>query len=544
MVSNQDILDNLLFNLLRGTVKSVPLVGAFLEQLFFGALDDANRAKEAAKLQEILHKLDGKLATFEEITLIVRDQVCLSEENTKKLDALISIGTDAQQQRNANFSSDLKQAFLASIDRDPLDAYLADSVADLRPWRGLGLPRPLFIDDIYVMTTLSEGISTNERIFPETEVLHNVLTKQFPHNLIIEGPAGSGKSTLLRHWAISLVECAHLSTKEYIPIFLPLSFVELSCNSARDWNLSLPHLVARRFSTPTGRSSQALSTSIAHAIESGRAVIFLDAADEISEKRRPEMRGWINGVCRVASESPIVITSRPIHFVDGLEDFHKYYLQSFGHSQQERFIERWFVSISEPEKAKQMTEYLDRSDMFLIRDDSIAGNPLFLTMLCIEFEVTEKLSRTPGKLLDQFTRILLDILDRQKGLKPKFGLDLKRRILESVASHFFEANRVIFSEEELLNCARSVLETFHISSKPEKLIREIEMRSGLIIEDRYGNWQFSHLLFQEFFTARFQWRRQMEDCNQAKWLQNVVYDDRYVNVIDFYSQLARDEEIS
>lgn len=546
---------NILWHLLRGGIKSVPLAGELLYELLIGPLDDKAQGREWAELQKGLHKLQGQSKTLEEVALFVKEQVPLSQENAKKIENLISVVSAAHQgnENDHSFLPEVRQALQASVEHAPLSAYLADLAIDLGLWRGLGLDRPVLIEAIFVSASLSKGNGAMQQILSEDEVLHALLSKELPNrNLLIEGPAGSGKSTLLQYWAlklaerasraISLPQDARKSVSDYIPIFLPLSFVELSCNTASDWNLSIPELVARRFLPLEDRLSQELRAYIVQAIKSGHAVILLDGADEISEQRRPEMKSWIDGVCCTASGSPIVLTSRPTHFVDGLGGFHKYSVRPFSPDHQQLFIVRWFESIYQPEKSDRMNRYLERPDKFLVSDQSVAGNPLFLTMMCIEFEVTGKLSRTPAELVDRFTKILLHNLDKQKGLAPsRFPLDLKRRVLESVASHFFEANRVKFFLEELLTCGQAVLANSRYSFEPEELLTEIESRSGLLLEDRYGDWQFSHLLFQEFFTARFRWRLHMEGHNQKEWLQKANYDERYENVMDFYSQLGERE---
>lgn len=555
-MKSQYTIRNILWHLLRGVIKSVPLAGELLYELLIGPLDDKARGQEWAELQKGLHKLQGQSKTLEEVVLFVKEQVHLSQENAKKIENLISV-ISAVHQGNENdhsFLPEVTQAFQASVEHAPLNAYLADLAIDLGLWRGLGLDRPVNIKDIYVSTSLSKGYLTGQQILSEEEILQDLLNEQSAiRNLLIEGPAGSGKSTLLRYWALSLAERAswalsppqdaRVSVSEYIPIFLPLSFVEMSCSTANDWNLPLPDLVARRFLPLEDRLSQELRASIVQAIKSGHAVILLDGADEISEQRRPEMKSWIDGICHTAIGSPIVLTSRPkTDFVYGLGCFHRYIVYPFSSDDKNRFIVRWFESIHQPEKVDMMNKYLNRPDMFLVSDNSVAGNPLFLTMMCIEFEITGELSRTPATLVDQFTKILLYELDEQKGLSPsRFPLDLKRRVLESCASHFFEANCIKFFFEELIICTQSVLAKSCYSFEPEELIREIESRSGLLLEDRYGEWQFSHLLFQEFFTARFRWRLQLEGLEQKEWLRKVNFDERYENVMDFYSQLGERE---
>lgn len=422
-----------------------------------------------------------------------------------------------------------------------LDTYLSSLVDELSLWRGLGLHRDVYLDDIYVSANVEKDNAQRGQVISETKLLQYLLKGQIQsQKLLLEGEAGSGKTTLLRRWALNLAQLAKKSLSEHIPIFLPLSFVELSCSTAMNWNFSLIDLVTKRFPNPGGQSSLALHQAITEVLKSNRAIILLDAVDEISEQRHSEMHNWINTVCRAIGKNFIVLTSRPIYFVNSFSGFHKYKVCPFNSNQKEYFITSWFESIHQPEQAELMNQYLEHPDMFLVNDSSVAGNPLFLTIMCIEFELTKKLSRTPGRLMDQFTKILLEDWDLERGIPRIYGrkLDLKRRVLESVASYFFETGRVTFSLGELLDCVRDVLTTYGYTNHPEELVREIESRSGLIVEDRYGDWQFSHLLFQEFFTARFQWRNRQDELKHKTWLQKAAFDERYKRIMDFYNQLG------
>jgi hypothetical protein len=478
---------NLLWYALRGAIKSIPFAGAFLHELLIGPVD-------RAKSQEVLQRLRGQSDSLEEAVRYVREQAQLSRENAGKLDDLLSLISAVRKEKEQThpFLDDVTQAFQAIVEHAPLNAYVADLALDLGQWRGLGLDRPVDIRNVYVSTSLSSGQFNKRSSISQEEVLQGLLNEQSrKRNLLIEGPAGSGKSTLLRYWALDLADRASwgsgfskdsgASECAYVPIFLPLNFVEMSCSAVNNWSLPLSDLVARRFLPLDDRLSQQVHISIVRAIQSRHVLILLDGADEISEQRHPDIKSWIEAVSHTGN--PVVLTSRPrIDFVDGLQNFHRYSVCPFSRDDRECFILRWFQSIHQPERADGISKYLGRQDMFRMSAEEVTGNPLFLTMMCIEFELTGKLSRTPAQLIEQFTKILLDEWNLQKGLpRSQFSLDLKRRVLELCASQFFEDNRTKFFLEELVSCTQSVLAKSGYSFEPQELIREIESRSGLLL---------------------------------------------------------------
>lgn len=550
MIERVYTVDSLLWHLLRGAPTLVPYVGDLLKELLFGPIDDHEKSQQAAKLDETLRLLKGQSKTLQEVLAFARQQAPLSEEYTQKLDGLTSVVSAASQGIEKDSSlREVKEAFRSSVEHNPLSLYLADLNHSLGLWRGLGLHRPVLIESIFVPISISKRERGRDQVLSGDELLDNLLSARIlPPNILIEASAGSGKSTLLRHWAINLAERASwsLSSKrdasgpidEYIPVFLPLSFVEFSC-SPTSWNLSISDLAARRFPRLEDHLSRKLRGRIDQAIRSSRAVVLLDGADEVSEENRSSMKNWIEGVCSQIVGNPVVITSRPTGFVSGLGLFHTYSVRPFSRDDRTAFFERWFNSLGQPERVVEMKEFISQPKMFLMRGAELLGNPLFLTMMCIEFELTGTISRTPAELVERFTTILLRELDEEKGLpSSRYSLDLKRRVLETCASNFFEADRTRFRLGELVSCTQSVVRDSAYSFEPHRLLREIESRSGLLLEDRWGLWEFSHLLFQEFFAARFRRRLQMAGREQSSWLQKANYDDRYGNVMDFYAQLG------
>ena len=447
---SQHASDTILWHFLRGTIKSIPLAGSFLDQFIYGPLDSKKRTEESKRLYTALHQLQGQLKTLEEIAVFVKPYLTLSAEGDNKLKLLRSSIASIAEGKTEGIPSEIAKAYSDSLADAPLNAYLADLSEELRLWRGLGMPIPVGIEDIYVPVTLSD-VSKNERqLFEVGNSVDGFLSKRTDTgNLLIKGPPGSGKSTLLRHLALMQTDLVNESLSDTIPIFLHLPAIERLCEDESNWHLTLPDIIARKLSHHGDeRFLEALHRAVSDVIESGNAVILLDAVDEISEKDYAVLKSWISHICAVARHCHIVLTSRPLYLVEGLHSFHAIYTEPFSREKQDLFINRWFRSVKEIRRGAEMIEYLQQPEMFPVRDTSVlSGNPLFLTMMCIEYVLTRKVSRTPAELIDHFTQILLEDWDFERGVKrirDKKGLELKRLVIESIASGYFEDNKAVF----------------------------------------------------------------------------------------------------
>ena len=417
---------------------------------------------------------------------------------------------------------------------ESITSYCACMTHDLGLWRGLGSFRSRNLKQIYVPHVLIDKSQKSKEI-SDSSALDSLLDRTTDSPcVLVEGNVGSGKTMLLRNWAVTLAQSPLQSSLEgYIPIYLPLGWLERICGKG-PWNKSLVELATQRYPDIIGRASEPLMRALTEATQSSRVVILLDAMDEISEPALPHFYDWWNRIRATSAHCPIVLASRPGVYTDGVSIVNKLYVRAFNLHQRETFIENWFRGYNQANTSTLLT-HLQQS--IKLQAPDVSGNPLFLTMICIEFENRDTLSATPGKLLDQFVHILLKTWDVERGVqRASIPLDLKLQILELVATHFFELNRGDFSERELLEHTRRFLNQIGSYVQASDLIEEIVNTSGLLVKDRYGHYQFCHNLFLEYFVARNK-AFELNDNEQKRWLQEKFFDTRYEEVIQFYQEL-------
>lgn len=422
------------------------------------------------------------------------------------------------------------------ISPEAINGYTSALIDEVESWGGLELKRSVRLKDIYVSRVVERPSGSPEESIPEKELLQQLLNKTFTNQkILIEGPAGCGKSTLLKNWVFDLVKRpCDIVSREYVPIWLPLGEV-------RSWDMSIVELVSKKFPPDaTGQMSGSLVSILALAIDSGNAFILLDAADEVQQGAHHNFKIWLNETYNSARRCPIVVTSRPGDFTMSIrgDTFH---IEPFNPEKRELFIHRWFHAANRVDLIDPMTKKLGSTPR--LNEDVLVGNPLFLTIMCIDFEYRKEIADTPGMILEHFIHILLEFWDREKCLvtktsfQSKIQIDLKLRVLESVAAHFFEQDSRIFKQRELEEHVSTLLENLNSQVQPDKIIEEIVSRSSILVTDRLGQFRFNHPLFQEFFVARDRVERRRMGESQEEWLLSGYSNPRFNNIIQYYDEL-------
>ena len=428
--------------------------------------------------------------------------------------------------------------FSHKTEKDILNKYCASIVKDLSLWRGLGSFRNNEIKQIYVHQRLLDRSRNREEV-SDSFVLKDLLERSTDGStVLVEGTAGCGKTMLLQNWAVTMAQTfIEEPGKDYVPIYLPLGWIE-RMHGTGPWTKLPIELAAERYPDIGGQASQPLIEALTNAMKNNRIVILLDAVDEISEQAANHFRDWWDKTRESRASCPIVLTSRPVIHINGVRVENKLFILKFNTEQREQFIKNWFGK--EVNKVSALQAHLQQSVQ--LQDPIIAGNPLFLTMMCIEFEERGKLSATPAQLLDMFVRLLLEFWDKERGVDRTLSLvplDLKLRVMESVATKLFDMNRIVFTEREFIDHTIILLNQLSSSIQVNVIIDEIVNRSGLLIKDRRrGDYQFCHNLFLEYFVARDK-AFGLEELDQESWLQKAILErnHKYDTVIQFYNEL-------
>ncbi len=368
--------------------------------------------------------------------------------------------------------------------------------------------------------------------------------------LVVLGDPGAGKSTLLKYLITRFTEPRERkSTRNVSPrnllalrhpqrsrsiIPCPLYVSLRSCRTQNDTLLDDildPETKILAGMLPSKQRKKMPQGFIESCVQKGRALLLLDGLDEVAnEEMYADVVRKINDFYHSYPENRIVITCRIAGWHSGLHGpFALYHALPLDRQQQHDFIARWYGTAykqNESDGASTLLEGERLAGLDLLRDEhklsasdeagalehllgererlaELATNPMLLSLICLVYYLRRDLPRGRAALYDECVQILLGVWDRiDKGLNiSKPTTDEKRKILRHVAFMLHTSGQKDISRQDFVSLVISDLgiseEMAHI------VVRQIEVRSWLIVERVIDRLAFSHLTLQEFFVVEY-----------------------------------------
>ncbi len=409
------------------------------------------------------------------------------------------------------------------------------------------LNRQVSIDDLYTKIYILEDIpklrslDISERMQgfdptaddPNSFYLGKVRGERIPGldvvtdgcKLICLGAPGSGKTTYLFHVAIQCNRGELQANR--VPIFIRL--IEFADAIRNQSELSLLNYIDNLFHIEGVEQPQATETIVTQ----GRALILLDGLDEVPKDFSKLILSCIREFCRKYRKNSIIIACRTNALDYNFSDlkFTQVIVADFEQAQIEAFANKWFVAVAQKDKeagearAKQFIQKLGLREYKRIRD--LAVTPILLNLICLTFENdTGDFPETRAKLYQRGINILLEEWDSHKWevhrgsegneVYQNLGLEARKALLNHVAKITFDENRYFFEQEEIEKYIADYLRTLpnakidSLQRDSRAVLKSIEVEHGLLIERAPEIYSFSHLTFQEYFTAKW-------FCDRVDW---------------------------
>ena len=368
----------------------------------------------------------------------------------------------------------------------------------------------LDLDQVYVPLHLvqsprHEGPDGGSVLGDEARIPVRRALKRHPRVLLIGSP-GSGKTTLVSFLASSCATGKH--DLGWPARALPLV---ITVRELKDADFTEEWLAAR-----AGVDVEVVSAAL---IEK-RAVLLIDGLDEAPEAFRQQLIAAVGEFYAKHPTVRILATSRPTGAPGEAESSlgccQAFRLADLTDEEVDAFVDKWCLAA---ERSARADGDLARKEAAAAAADlkarikrsrpvqRIAVNPLLTTILCV---VHRYLGRTIPEhritLYEKCTDALLYEWDRAKFPKDSAVGDLdanqKRALLRGIASSLHEKHEAEIGESDVVRHFAAMLpEMGKRQEDALRIVREIRDRSGLLVERRPGAFSFSHLTFQEYFTA-------------------------------------------
>jgi predicted NACHT family NTPase len=345
--------------------------------------------------------------------------------------------------------------------------------------------------------------------------------------LMVLGKPGAGKTTFLKNVAIQCI-CGEFQSNR-VPLFITLKqFAEIS---------EKPNLL--EFINHEFAKESITDAPILELINQGRALILLDGLDEVREEDSNRVLEEIKKFSTDYYTNQFLITCRIAAREYTLEQFVEVEVADFNDKQIEMFASKWF-SKKELDVAKRFVQELESNQPI----KELAANPLLLTLLCLEFEDSGDFPSDRAELYNRAIYTLLRKWDSKRGIKrdevyKKLSVRYKEDLLSDVAWTTFERKDYFFKQRDIeryisdyiqnLPEAKTDPEALRVDS--EGVLKSIEAQHGLLVERARGIYSFSHLTFQEYFTAnKIVDTSGLQSLEQLKILANHITEKRWHEV--------------
>lgn len=328
--------------------------------------------------------------------------------------------------------------------------------------------------------------------------------------LKVLGKPGSGKTTFLQHIAIKCNEGEF--EPQRVPIFIKLK--EFAEDAIDNGELNLLDYIIEEFN-----SCRIEPEIIKNLLTEGKALILLDGLDEVGEEDSDKVVREIRKLAHNYHKNYFVITCRIATSKYQFQEFTNVEVADFDSKQVKSFAQKWFVTVARnnPSEGKALA---DRFIYKLLRPENqsireLAVTPILLNLTCLVFQAKADFPLNRANLYEQGLDILLRRWDEARGIcrdevYHSLTLIRKKQLLCHLAAITFEQGDYFFEQTKIQRLIADYLQTLpDAKTDPEELLldseavlKSIEAQHGLLVERARGIYSFSHLTFQEYFTAK------------------------------------------
>lgn len=319
-------------------------------------------------------------------------------------------------------------------------------------------------------------------------------------NLFVLGKPGAGKTTFLKYIAVQAAE-PKKPIIDKVPIFISLK-------QWTDSGLKLMPFIAERFDICDFPDAQPFVEEL---LKSGSAIVLFDGLDEVNQEsgQRDKQTSEMNNFIEKYDQTQCLITCRIAANDFSFKPFTYVEIADFTERQIQKFVGNWF---------RKDKETRDKFLVVFVREDNkglrdLARTPLLLTLLCLAFNETLTFPQRRVEIYEEALDALLKKWDSSRRIRRdevyrKLSLGHKENMLARIAAETFERNEYFIPQPELEKLITDFVKNVpphdtNETTDGEAILKAIEAQHGIFVERARAVYSFSHLTFQEYFTAKY-----------------------------------------
>jgi len=372
------------------------------------------------------------------------------------------------------------------------------------------------------------------------EVVKSEITN---NRLFILGKPGAGKTTFLKYITLQAARGQLFA----IPIFVSLK-------EWADSKLELFDFMVKQFEICQFPNARPFIQLI---LQQGKAIVLFDGLDEVQQenRQRAQLIDVLRDFSRQYLTSQCLITCRIAATDYSFEQFTYMEVADFTNEQINEYAKKWFSGEKLAKQALFFQEF-NRPEHQGLRD--LARTPLLLSLLCLGFEDSLRFPHRRVDIYEDALEVLLKKWDSNRAIQRDeiyrgLSLTRKRQLFARVAAETFQQGKYFIKQDFLVKHIETFLHKLPARDQTgdidgEAVLKAIEMQHGIFVERAQKIYSFSHLTFQEYFTARYiadnpkAINELMQHCTDKRWrevflLTASLLDEN--NADEFFAEFQR-----
>lgn len=414
--------------------------------------------------------------------------------------------------------------------------------------RVLDMEQPIDIGEVYTHVNVLEKLSGRQRVGIK-ELWQNCDTSNFDrlmlgqvsvervpgleavgryNKLMILGKPGAGKTTFMKRLATQCNQGKFEADR--IPVFITLK--EFAEDEGKP---DLKNYLAQQW-----RACDVEETHLTRVLKLGHVLVLLDGLDEIQAIDQDRVLKSIKTFTEQFYNCQCVMTCRIAAREYMFEKFTDVEVADFNEEQIKDFAAKWFRAKNNSEKSKNFIKRLQNNKPI----KELATNPLLLTLLCLVFDQLDNFPNNRSDLCKEGLDALLKQWDAKRNIRrdqvyKKLSLKQKVDLLSQLAYQTFDQGNYFFKQNVIETKIKDYISSLTDEHEDEEVLQldseavlnSIEAQHGLLVERAKGIYSFSHLIFQEYFTAQHITSSSVQNRMALENLAQQCTNKRYREVI-------------